>query len=449
MNIKLPTTGTLFFLKKVLIVFVAVVFTAASLPYVSPTQAKACDEDFYSSNDIMFYDPCAVANSCSTNTGTSLVGVNNREKIYNFLVQKGLNKEQAAGVLGNIKNESGYSPTRHEDSKANFEDGGYGIAQWTYGRRTTLVSYLQQNAASIMGVYYNTGYGGSVKEADGFIPRSSSSGELIPVADNDILLSAELNFLYNETSSRRITATTSSHTSAKQGDNEWAALKNATGVEDATKIWLYNFEVPANIEQAAINRAASANDMLSSLPSSGTGGASCLDTTSGSVAAFQATVKLYAWPEYHPSGYVTTKPEYAQAVSKASAAGGYVGGIQYRGVDCGGFVTRTMIDSGYEPNYNSAKGATAAQKAWLDSNWEKLGTGNSIDTATLKPGDVAMKPGHTFMFAGTNIDGFGTTTSGWKGVASASLDERAPMAGLEDITDSSVSWYRKRVTSNG
>ena len=44
-------------------------------------------------------------------------------------------------------------------------------------------------------------------------------------------------------------------------------------------------------------------------------------------------------------------PAYAAAITKAKAEGQYVGND---GVDCGGFVTRLMIDSGFEPNYNYA-----------------------------------------------------------------------------------------------
>jgi len=431
--------------KKIFLLFIAVIFTASM-----PIETGAVDNIFYSSNDIFFYDESAPV--CTAGQ-LALSGKDNRQKIYNFLTAKGLNSQQAAGVLGNIQRESGYSPTRHEQSHSDFNAGGYGIAQWTFGRRTALKSFLDRTIPELVGTYYNNAYGGAVNEADGYVPKNSGTGDLMPLADNDAFLSAELDFLFEETSSRRISAKTESVSSAKQGQNEWEALKNATSIEDATKIWLYNFEIPANIAQAAIDRTKSAEEILAQLSAesgdaatTATGG--CVDATSGDVTALQATVKTYAWPEYHKPGYVTLKPEYKEAVDKALASGGYVGGIRYRGVDCGGFVTRVMIDSGFEPNYNSAKGATPGQKAWLDANWEKIGTGGSIDTATLQPGDVAMKPGHTFMFAGTNIDGFGSTTAGYKGVASASLDERSPMAGLENLTDNSVSWYRKKIVSH-
>ena len=113
--------------------------------------------------------------------------------------------------------------------------------------------------------------------------------------------------------------------------------------------------------------------------------------------------------------------------------------VENDGADCGGFVTRLVTDSGWDPayNHNGKGGPTPTQKAWLDDNWENLGKGNVIDTGTLRPGDVAMLPGHTFIYVG-DIPGFGSK------IASASLCQRAPMAGSESITASNTTWYRKK-----
>ena len=59
-----------------------------------------------------------------------------------------LTKEQAVGVLVNIMHESdfNYTATEHSDGS-----GGYGLVQWTGGRRTNLVTWCNNN-----GVKYNT-----------------------------------------------------------------------------------------------------------------------------------------------------------------------------------------------------------------------------------------------------------------------------------------------------
>jgi len=154
------------------------------------------------------------------------------------------------------------------------------------------------------------------------------------------------------------------------------------------------------------------------------------------------TIFAYAWPDYHAADYTTEKPEYAAAVKRAVGQGRYVGGGQYPGVDCGGFVTTLMVDSGFEPKYNNSGkgGATPEQLAWLQANWQSLGSATSIDTGKLQPGDVAMSSGHTFVYAG-DIPNFHSPTK----VASASYSIwRAPMAGHEGLSMAGFSWFRKK-----
>lgn len=439
-------------LKSVSLIIIAIIFA-----FSIPADVWAKDEQFYSDNIPPFYDPDAV--DCSATSSTTLSGKDNREKIYNFLIQNGLNGKQASGVLGNLQAESGFSPLRHEDSAGSFERGGYGIAQWTGGRRTALIAYIDSKAPELKDTYYRDGFGGAVTEEDGFVPRDRSTNEIIPVADNDKFLMLELEFLMDETKGRRITSSTASVSSATAGDNEWEAIKKASSVKEAAYIWVYNFEIPANIAQTAAARADFGTTIYSLLNGSSSDESSssssiCSSTSSGDVTAVQATIKAYAWPDYRGSHYTKKKTEYDAAITKASASGGYIGGAG--GVDCGAFVTRVIVDSGFDPNYNSGKGPTGEQRRWLNQNWQKLGSGNTIDTSTLQPGDVAIRPGHTFMFAGTDIDGFGNVTTSessplakyWKGVASASLGDRAPMAGLEDMTASNTVWYRKKSVSH-
>jgi hypothetical protein len=76
---------------------------------------------FYSSNDILFYDENSSA-SCTT----ALTGNDNEEKIMGFLVGKGLTVAQAAGITGNLKQESEFDPAATNTDKGIH----YGIAQW-------------------------------------------------------------------------------------------------------------------------------------------------------------------------------------------------------------------------------------------------------------------------------------------------------------------------------
>lgn len=161
------------------------------------------------------------------------------------------------------------------------------------------------------------------------------------------------------------------------------------------------------------------------------------------------TITAYAWPTYHDPNYINKMPAYATAVARAVSQGRYVGGGQYPGIDCGGFVTTLMVDSGYEPNYNygsklsAGAGPTGNQAQWLQQHWQSLGPADStgFDSSKLKPGDVAISSGHTFVYAGPKgtIPGFDSN------VASASYSIwRAPMAGHEGLTMSGFTWYTKK-----
>ncbi len=155
-----------------------------------------------------------------------------------------------------------------------------------------------------------------------------------------------------------------------------------------------------------------------------------------------STVKQYAWPEYHAAPYLQRKPAYATAVSKAKSEGKYVGGTVggVEGIDCGGFVTLLVTNSGFDPkyNYNGKGGATTEQENWLRSNWQQIRPSSTKD---LKAGDVAISSSHTYIYVG-KIDGFQTS------IASASYSEsgngRAPMSGRETAADPAYNWYRKK-----
>ena len=140
-------------------------------------------------------------------------------------------------------------------------------------------------------------------------------------------------------------------------------------------------------------------------------------------------------------------PAYADAVNQSISEGRYVGGsvAGVPGIDCGGFVTILVQNSGLEPNYNDSKGNTSTQEAWVRSHgWQLINdsVGTFVDTSLLQPGDVAFSSGHTFIYVG-EIPGFNSV------IASASYSTRgagrAPMAGSEDLTFGNgaiVRWYR-------
>lgn len=400
------------------------------------------DEQYYSSNDVLFYgEGGCKATSSPAGGGQKLLGNGNKEKIWNFLrgldgnlaKDRALSEEQAAGLMGNIRQEAGenFDPGISEKSGG----GGYGIVQWTGPRRTNL-----ENAARKKGV---------------------------AVSD----LSFQLSYLYEESNSRKVSRKVANQGFGTAGANEWTTMmqqvakaiggKNRTAIENATVFWHNNFEVSADTPDFVINqRGQFSKDIYAELTGKAApeGSATRVNDTSGKCSSdgqaftggdLAETTLAYAWPQYHKAPYTTKKPEYEAAVKKASSEGRYVGDLKYPGVDCGGFVTTLLVDSGFEPEYNSGgkfdKGAgnTVAQRNWAEKNWKALGSGSSINVADLQPGDVAFSPGHTFVYVGT-IPGFDSK------IASASVSFngdgwRSPMAGKESPTSGDVTWFRKGV----
>ncbi len=205
---------------------------------------------------------------CGAGSGSvALVGSENAEKAYNFFVGKGLSAIQAVGIMGNLEAESTIDPTQVEAGNGI----GYGIAQWSFGRRTDL-----ENAAKAKGV---------------------------PVAD----LGFQLEYLYNESTQR--------DSRSYPGTNEIEGLKKQTTVRDAVFYWEDNHERPAVSHQEI--RVQFGNDFLARFGSNsggaGSGGAATGGCSGGSGGNFnfgkyagmsrqQLIALIYNAPNWKPQG---------------------------------------------------------------------------------------------------------------------------------------------------
>lgn len=159
----------------------------------------------------------------------SLTGTTNEERIWNYLIGKGLSKAGAAGLMGNLYAESAYRPDNLQNSyeaKLGMSDAqytaavdngsytnfardcaGYGLAQWTYwSRKAELLSFARAAGRSI--------------------------GDL----------ETQLDFLMSELQ--------------KGFPAVLSALKTASSVQVASNIVLLQFERPADQSTAAQNRRA-------------------------------------------------------------------------------------------------------------------------------------------------------------------------------------------------
>ncbi len=176
---------------------------------------------------------------------------------------------------------------------------------------------------------------------------------------------------------------------------------------------------------------------------------------------FLAYVKKYVWPEYKGKPFLERMPDYADAVEERNKNGLFVGSTHgVLGIDCGGFVTTLVVNSGLDPDYNkNNSGISSGQLPYLKANQDKWELVNPDwnteikDESVLTPGDVAFVEcnstpydhcKHTYIYIG-EVDGYEYH------IASASFSEydngRAPMAGREGIIKydgDRVVWFHRK-----
>ena len=145
----------------------------------------------------------------------SLKGKTTAEMIWNFLISRGLSECGAAGLMGNLKAESGLNPMNlqqtferklgHTDESytaavdagtyANFvkDSAGYGIAQWTYwSRKEKLLNYARSRKASIGDLETQLCFlWAELAESYGSVLTALKSAKTILEASNAVLLKYE------------------------------------------------------------------------------------------------------------------------------------------------------------------------------------------------------------------------------------------------------------------
>jgi hypothetical protein len=93
--------------------------------------------------------------SCSVGTISDLTGSDNEDKTWNFFKEQGLSDAQAAGIMGNLDQESSFVPDRvqgganesttNDPTTVSPSDYGFGIAQWD---ADAFNGYIQSNKIS-------------------------------------------------------------------------------------------------------------------------------------------------------------------------------------------------------------------------------------------------------------------------------------------------------------
>ncbi|MEP7204840.1 MAG: phage tail tip lysozyme [Candidatus Saccharibacteria bacterium] len=359
------------------------------------------DPDFYGSNDILYYNPEATCYGGAPSSGggatgdVALVKSATLEQIFTLLINGGMTNVQAAAVMGNMYAESSFNSDKHEVGN----DIGYGLVQWSFGRRIKL--------------------------------EAASMAQHVAVSD----VGFQIGFLLGEYNS--------SYKSAMDG----TAFSQGTDVSKATETWMTKFEVPAMDpanDPAALNSkripaALKIYDFYKDLkPAAGavtttsSGGvvASTTDcstsatTTNGAVAGSIVETAL---------NLALTSPATQGMTSKSDARDTYqVAKEKYNPgpawSDCGGFVATVMISSGVDPSYPSVGTTVMASYVRAHPTKYKI-IENPTTTAgpsQLLPGDILISSGHTEIYTGK---------SGFP-IVDASLNDRVPAV----ATAGSLQW---------
>ena len=132
--------------------------------------------------------------------------------VWNALRNAGYTEIQVAGAMGNIEHESHFDPSIIEHGRGI----GYGLVQWSYGRRTQLESYAASLGRSASDVETQIAF---------LIAEMTPGGGANGYANYQFMKSSD-----------------------KYDGKKWGAesFRNATTIEDATKAFCYCFERPAD-----------------------------------------------------------------------------------------------------------------------------------------------------------------------------------------------------------
>jgi hypothetical protein len=330
--------------------------------------------------DNLFGDEAAPGGGCGC---SGLVGSNNQQKAFNYFASNGYSKEQAAGIVGNMIHESGVEPGRKEGTPpgqvTNPSDvvefsGGWGIVQWTpAGKMITPSREAGVDDAVIGSLEYQLEFLKKQLEGKGPIPEKHA------------------------------------------GD----MLKRTTTVEDAAVAFGQYYERFLGSEnpnhERYTQRKTAAREVLQTFGGTAPSGAGGCGAGNGDIVK---TALQLAWDTpNHGHNPKPITPTYEQAVRDHNGSSG-----EDVLTDCGVFVATVMRMSGVDKEY--APRGTTAQMQYLRNSGKYEIFDNLNNEGQLKPGDIFIIDGHTYLYTGPYKGGDGKTYN----AASASLYGHVPEA---------------------
>ncbi|WP_112245400.1 phage tail tip lysozyme [Kribbella monticola] len=362
-------------------------------------------------------DSAAPGSTGGCSCGGPLSGSNNQQKAFNYFVSNGYTKEQSAGIVGNMIDESSVEPMRKQNTlpgtktpaaevdqpgTANDYGGGWGIVQWTPPSK--------------------------------MITPSRSSG----AKDEQIeTLEFQLDFLKVQLSGKGPAAEGQAGT----------MLKAAKTVEDAAVAFARYYERFGGSEDPNHPRyaksKASAKEVLANFGNGvGSGAAGgCAGAGNGSIVD---TAFGLAWRDRgHGQEKEDATPAYQKAMPEFNGSTG-----TWPFSDCGVYVATVMVMSGVDKDY--VKRGTGGQRDYVQGSSKYQVFENLNNVGQLQPGDIFVNDGHTYIYVGTFK---GTDGKTWNAL-SASLgssagDGRVPQPSIVQFVDQHGQYTVARIKKQG
>jgi hypothetical protein len=292
---------------------------------------------------------CTCSAAAGNSGSTTLTGADNAEKIWNYLIGKGLNPIQTAGLMGNFQQESNFNPESTNGSTL-------GIAQWLAERRTALEKFAQDQGK--------------------------------PATD----LLVQLDYLWKELSER--------DARDRPDKKEIDVIKELASLEEIVRFFDYSFERSGDDETIVRQRVQYGEEILAKYGSTtgggttGGGNVSCASGPGGTVVGGFSLPLERKWYDEHKDWF--TKPHHDYPASDIPVPEGtpvfsMTAGKIIKAPNEGGYGVGVTIDAG--------NGIIFIYGHGID--------GGSLDGAregdTVQPGQLIMHSGNTGQSQGPHL----------------------------------------------
>lgn len=379
---------------------------------IMPLKVLAIDVDFYSSNDILFYNPdgggCPDSPADGSGGGggsSSDAGYDKRlETALNFFTGKGLSLAAAAGIAGNLKNESGIEPAKIQgqynslapDTYKPVNGTGFGIAQWTFsGRQGPLVAYAKSQNKKITDLTMQLEFLWKEATSNTYkdmmtklntIKSDTPYNGVDPAVAATILFHGSTKKIRDNPTIKKVNPKRGFEGSADSADR----IINKRG-GSATKIFeKYKGKIADGTGVSGIGKDPGGGGSASD-----DAGGEC---GNGAIAGdIVATALKFALDKPATSGMSKKEdatPAYIEAINTYNRGANVA--------DCGMFVGTVMRASGSDDNY--PKSSTATQIAYVKVNTDKYQTIENPKQSDLQSGDILIvnngSSHHTMIYTG-------------------------------------------------